>query len=268
MENVAPICILGSILNNYSRTYARKPFRKPMGSHSHPIRYRAYYIIAVGGSTIHFILSPKTFAKTDIVRYNTPMNALPTTLQRMAHTKLFIAFAMAFFFLISISLVILLSSLSVTPSFENLESLIRGNQVVDNAQQTVLGESTTTPYSNIDMKIAVAIQKAQKDKPAFVMKQEEVEAFMVFLTGKMNLDEVHSAKLIKEINLQLEHMDADFIRISIIDPRTLNQVVPSTNKNRLFFFIEGVSQLSTPKVPTLAPVAQNTPLELGVIVLN
>lgn len=271
MENAPPVRVPSRIPYYHSRTHARKPFCKPMGAYSPAVCSSTYCTISSRGTTTYGVRSPKTFAKNDIVRYNTPMSAIPTTLQRMAHTKLFATFALAFFVLVALSFVILLSSLSITPSFESLESLIRGgqpSQIANTSQQTVLGDTTTTPYSNVDQKTATAVQKAQKDKPAFVMKKEEVEAFMVFATGKLDLNESDSARIIKEINAQLEHMDADYMRISLIDQKTLKQLVPSTSKNRLFFFIEGVSQLSNPKAPILAPVAQNTPLELGVIVLQ
>lgn len=216
-------------------------------------------------------------------------------LRSIAKTKLFALFAIAFFLLLSAIIVILFSSQSFTPSIDQLQSMVlqRSQPAVENeservAQTAVLGVTTnaqaflfssstqTTPLSyEYDVsKTLSAIQKAQATAPAFVVRVNEVEEFMVFITGKLGLSEAQSATIIKAMNGQLESTESDYVRLSFIDRKTADstlvknvqtQKLPSTT-DRLFFYVENTQETESANVPELKLISSKNPLELGIVV--
>ncbi len=217
-----------------------------------------------------------------------------SSLRSVAKTKLFALFAIAFFLLLSAIIVILFSSQSFTPSIEQLQSMVlqRSQPRVESeseqvAQTAVLGVTTnaqaflftsstqTTPLSyeyDVSKTLAV-IQKTQANAPAFVLRTNEVEGFMVFITGKLGLSQVQSATIIKAMNGQLESTESDYVRISFIDRKTADstlvksaqtQKLPS-NTERVFFYIENTQETESTNVPELKPISSKNPLELGIV---
>lgn len=168
-----------------------------------------------------------------------------SSLRSVAKTKLFALFAIAFFLLLSAIIVILFSSQSFTPSIDQLQSMVlqRSQPRVESeseqvAQTAVLGVTTnaqaflftsstqTTPLSyeyDVSKTLAV-IQKTQANAPAFVLRTNEAEGFMVFITGKLGLSQVQSATIIKAMNGQLESTESDYVRISFIDRKQRTQL--------------------------------------------
>ncbi|MGB4966439.1 MAG: hypothetical protein WBO77_05030 [Microgenomates group bacterium] len=217
-----------------------------------------------------------------------------SSLRSVAKTKLFALFAIAFFLLISAIIVILFSSQSFTPSIDQLQSMVlqRTRAVVESeseqvAQTAVLGVTTnaqaflfsssaqTTPLSyeyDVNKTLAV-IQKAQSAAPAFVLRTNEAEGFMVFITGKLGLSQAQSATIIKAMNSQLESAESDYVRISYIDRKTADstlvksaqtQKLPSTT-DRVFFYVESTQETEPTNVPELKPISPKNPLELGIV---
>lgn len=217
-----------------------------------------------------------------------------SSLRAVAKTKLFALFALAFFLLLSAIIVILFSSQSFTPSIDQLRSMVlqREGLVVENsteqvAQTTVLGASTnaqvflfnsstqTIPLSyEYDIsKTLSSIQKAQTNAPAFVLRTNEVEGFMVFITGKLGLNQAQSAVIIKAMNSQLEGAESDYVRISFIDRKTADsnlvksvqtQKLPNTTE-RIFFYVESTQAIESTNVPELKTISSKNPLELGIV---
>lgn len=221
-----------------------------------------------------------------------------SSLRSVAKTKLFALFAIAFFLLISAIIVILFSSQSFTPSIDQLQSMVlqrsqpgvelksdQSNQqtavlgVTTNAQAFLFTSSTqTTPLSHeYDVsKTLASLQKVQSTAPAFVLRTNEVEGFMVFITGKLGLSQVQSATIIKAMNGQLESTESDYVRISFIDRKTADstlakntqtQKLPSTT-DRIFFYVENTQETESTNVPELKPISSKNPLELGIVASN
>ncbi len=219
-----------------------------------------------------------------------------SSLRAVAKTKLFALFALAFFLLLSAMIVILFSSQSFTPSIDQLRSMVlqHAGLVVENrteqvAQTTVLGASTnaqaflfnsssqTIPLSyEYDVsKTLSSIQKAQTSAPAFVLRTNEVEGFMVFITGKLGLNQVQSMVVIKAMNSQLESSESDYVRISFIDLKTADKYLPTSgvagfptrsSVDRVFFYIESAQETESTNDPQLKPISSKNPLELGIVV--
>lgn len=217
-----------------------------------------------------------------------------SSLRSVAKTKLFALFAIAFFLLLSAIIVILFSSQSFTPSIDQLQSMIlHDSQPVTEhesepvAQTAVLGVSTnaqaflfsssaqTTPLSyEYDVsKTLATIQKAQSSAPAFVLRANEVEGFMVFITGKLGLNQAQSAAIIRAMDAQLDTTDSDYVRLSLLDRRVIDvtltqkssaQKLP-TGVNRVFFYMESSTEAETENIPEIKPISSKNPLEIGIV---
>lgn len=217
-----------------------------------------------------------------------------SSLRSVAKTKLFTLFAVAFFLLLSAIIVILFSSQSFTPSIDQLQSMVLQRSqpreeseskqvaqtavlgVTTNAQAFLFSSSTqTTPLSyEYDVsKTLTSLKKTQVSAPAFVLRTNEVEGFMVFITGKLGLNQAQSATIIKAINGQLESTESDYVRISFIDRKTADsslakgtqtQKLPS-NTERVFFYVEPTQETESANVPELKAISSKNSLELGIV---
>lgn len=218
-----------------------------------------------------------------------------SSLRGVAITKLFALFAVSFFLLLSAIIVILFTSQSFTPSLEQLQSMIVKDvppaeyKSPDNSGTAVLGASTnaqaflfnstiqTAPiaYEYDVTKTRDTLVKAQSTAPAFVLRTNEVEGFMVFITGKLGLNQVQSATIITAINAQLDKTNSDYVRISLIARKTLDTTLTQsttsqklpTVKDRIFFYVASTADTESDSVPEITPLSFKNPLELGVVSL-
>ncbi len=219
-----------------------------------------------------------------------------SSLRGVAKTKLFAIFAVSFFLLLSAIIVILFTSQSFTPSIEQLQSMIVKDippaaeyTSPNNSDMAVLGATTnaqaflfnsTTQTAPITYEYDVTktrdtITKAQSTAPAFVLRTNEVEGFMVFITGKLGLNQVQSATIITAINAQLDKANSDYVRISLIARKTLDTTLTQsttsqklpTVKDRIFFYVAGTADTESASVPEITPLSFKNPLELGVVSL-
>ena len=125
-----------------------------------------------------------------------------------------------------------------------------------------------TPEENSNI-----ISKITTQSSGFIISKKELEAFLVYTAGRLNLSEAEAGELTKETRTAAEQVETDFVSLRYIDQKSLDSIHPLSinpkpqNISRIFFYVNFAQKNDLLTPPVLTPVARNgfTVIEIGIL---
>ena len=190
------------------------------------------------------------------------MDDVPKNLNRLSKNPFFIATACLFFIIISGFIIIILSGETTARTLESIRrNIINTTNYLTESPNTrrqiqttkILGATTEANVSlfvypkgtvssvNVNGKIVTKspikyiftseensniISKITPQTPGFIVSKKELEAFLVYTAGRLNLSEAESGELTREAADAADQKETDFVSLRYIDQKTLDSIHP------------------------------------------